>query len=153
MAGPRQPVELVIAKGKKHLTKAEISSRKKAEIKANSDDIRAPDYLNKKQKERFVWLASQLVDIEILTNLDVECLARHVQLEDQYTKITRAIGKMGVINPYYEDHLAKQVKVHQMITRSSSELGLTISSRCKLVVPKKEEPPKNKFDKFGARSG
>ena len=31
----------------------------------------------------------------------------------------------------------------------ASDLGLTITSRCKLVVPKQEPPKKNKFDKFG----
>lgn len=29
MSGPRQPIELVVAKGAKHLTKAEIDSRRK----------------------------------------------------------------------------------------------------------------------------
>lgn len=31
MARPRQPIELVVAKGKKHLTKAEIELREKTE--------------------------------------------------------------------------------------------------------------------------
>lgn len=32
MSGPRQPIELVVAKGAKHLTKAEIDSRRKKTI-------------------------------------------------------------------------------------------------------------------------
>lgn len=34
MAGQRQPIELVIAKGNKHLTKAEIEARRNGEEKA-----------------------------------------------------------------------------------------------------------------------
>ena len=33
MSGPRQPIELVVAKGAKHLTKAEIDSRRKKRLK------------------------------------------------------------------------------------------------------------------------
>ena len=32
MAGQRQPIDLVIAKGKKHLTKEEIAKRKSSEL-------------------------------------------------------------------------------------------------------------------------
>lgn len=34
MAGQRQPTDLVVMKGKKHLTKAEIEARKNAEVVA-----------------------------------------------------------------------------------------------------------------------
>ena len=34
MAGQRQPIALVQAKGKKHLTKAEIAERERTEVKA-----------------------------------------------------------------------------------------------------------------------
>lgn len=33
MSGPRQPIELVVAKGAKRLTKAEIDSRQKKRLK------------------------------------------------------------------------------------------------------------------------
>ena len=38
MAGQRQPIALVQAKGKKHLTKAEIAEREQTEVKAPSSD-------------------------------------------------------------------------------------------------------------------
>ena len=53
MARPRQPIELVIAKGKKHLSKAEIEERRKQEIKASNDNIEAPSYLPNNLKEEF----------------------------------------------------------------------------------------------------
>ena len=51
MAKTRQPIELVIAKGKKNLTKAEIKERRESEIQPIAENIIAPSYLNEKAKE------------------------------------------------------------------------------------------------------
>ncbi len=47
MARPRQPVDLLLFKGKKNLTKAEIEERKAQEIKAAKDKVKPPSYLPK----------------------------------------------------------------------------------------------------------
>ena len=47
-ARPRQPIELVKAKGKKHLTKQEIESREKSELKVDLKDVSVPNYLPSK---------------------------------------------------------------------------------------------------------
>lgn len=49
MAGQRQPIELVLAKGNKHLTKTEIEERRKSEVKPLAGDITPPAYLTKGQ--------------------------------------------------------------------------------------------------------
>ena len=51
MAGQRLPIEVVQARGSKHLTKAEIQDRQEREIKPITDSIIAPSYLTKKQLE------------------------------------------------------------------------------------------------------
>lgn len=53
MAGQRQPIELVLAKGNKHLTKAEIEARRNGEIRPLDGNIAPPGYLTKKQKAHF----------------------------------------------------------------------------------------------------
>lgn len=53
MAGQRQPIALVQAKGKKHLTKAEIEERQRTEVKAAADKVTAPQYLSPTQKRTF----------------------------------------------------------------------------------------------------
>lgn len=53
MAGQRQPIALVQAKGKKHLTKAEIAERERTEVKAPSDRVTPPSYLTATQKKAF----------------------------------------------------------------------------------------------------
>lgn len=155
MAGPRQPIELLKAKGAKHLTKAEIREREETEIKANSDKIEAPSYLPEELKIKFNEVANELNDIGIMSNLDCEALARFLIAEFQYQKVVKKAIKMSPENEKYMDLLLMQEKLFKMARQAAGDLGLTISSRCKLVVPKsKEEKPKNKFAKFtGGASG
>ncbi|WP_177199264.1 P27 family phage terminase small subunit [Clostridium frigidicarnis] len=151
---PRQPVDLIIANGKKHLTKLEIENRKSTEVKAKNDNIEPPSRLTKKQKDRFNYWAAELLSAQVLTNLDVESLARYVALEEQYNKITKKINKLDVLDPDYDEVLIKQTKVYTMLSKSSNELCLNILSRSKVVVPKKEDnSKKNKFEKFGVGNG
>lgn len=149
MARPRQPTDLVMLKGKKHLTKKEIEERKNSEVKANADKIEPPSYLPSNLKKEFNRIAQELISIEIISNLDCEALARFIVSEYSYQKVTKKLLKTGIDNEKYIDLLLMQEKLFKMCRQSASDLGLTISSRCKLVVPKsKEEKPKNKFSKF-----
>lgn len=151
MAGQKEPISLVIAKGKKHLTKAEIAARKATEVKAPSDNIEAPEYLTEELKEEFYRIAGELIRIDIMSNLDSEALARFIVSEYQYQLITKKILKMKTITEKYFELVQLQEKMFKMCRSAASDLGLTISSRCKLVVPKKEETKKeSKFSRFGA---
>ena len=75
MAGQRQPIALVQAKGKKHLTKAEIAEREQTEVKAPSDRVTPPSYLTATQKKAFRKTVKELRAIDLISNLDVEALA------------------------------------------------------------------------------
>ena len=162
MARPRQPIDLIAAKGKKHLTKAEYDERKRQEVKASSDNVVPPAYLTKKEKEKFTEIAEQLVDIGIMTNLDCDVLARYIRATTEYEKITRQLSKIKFMpdkksTVSAEEQIAEQtaqynylqkiqVRAARQCNECARELGLTISSRCRLVMPKTEEkPPENKF--------
>lgn len=170
MAGPRQPIELVIAKGKKNLTKAEISERRATEVQPCLDGIEPPAYLTAAQKRRFVKLATQLQKIKIMGETDCETLSRYITAQTQYEKATKALRGMKPPKPTGDDEadmilLADYYKNEEMVAKlqdryfkqahtCATALGLTISSRCKLEVPVKEEEPKvNKFSKFGKAAG
>lgn len=149
MARPKQPISLIQAKGKKHLTKSEIEERKSKEVKAANDKVEPPSYLPDTLKEEFIRIASELIKVEIMTNLDCEALARFVVSEYNYQKVTKKLLKTGVDNDKYFNYLVMQDKLFKQSRQAASDLGLTISSRCKLVVPtKKEDKPPNKFSKF-----
>ena len=149
MAGPRQPTALVELKGKKHFTKTELEERKNAEVDADTDNIVPPDYLTEKQAGEFFALANELKRCEIMTNLDCDALARFVVARSDYAdyvKLMRSIPK--TVDNLQELKEADKLKRGAFLdcNTAAKELGMTISSRCKLVVPKKEESkPINKF--------
>lgn len=162
MARPREPIALIEAKGKKHLTKAERDARKKTEITAPCDNVTPPAWLSKKEKEKFDEIAKQLLDIGIMSNLDCDILARYVRSQTEYEKITRQLSKIKFTpdkksRVSAEEQIAEQtgnynylqkiqVRLEKQCNADARELGLTISSRCRLVMPKKEETlPENKF--------
>ena len=173
MARPRQPIDLIIAKGKKNLTKAEIEERRATEPQHFTDGIEAPAYLTAKQKKSFDLLAGQLQKINIMGETDVDTLARYVTAQSQYeaaAKDLRALQKQKPKEPTGDDpeegakymdalgtwltlqnNLDKRVdRYFKQAQTAAAALGLTISSRCKLVVPVKSEPEKvNKFARFG----
>ena len=157
MAGQRLPIEVVQARGSKHLTKAEIQERKEREIKPVIDDIIAPDYLTKKQKDTFYKLASQLEKLKIMGETDVDALARYIVANDAYVHATKQLRKTEVKNDpmKYESWSKIQERNFKMVRASANDLGLSISSRCKLVVPganKEDKPKENKFAKFEKRT-
>ena len=65
MAGPRQPLEVVQAKGRKHLTKAEIAKRQAGEIKGDGDikQLRAPEWLPESQRDEFNRVSRALIKL------------------------------------------------------------------------------------------
>lgn len=152
MARPRQPIAVVKAKGKKHLTKAEIEAREKSELKVDLKNIEIPDYLSDKLKKEFAEIASKLLEIGVMTELDEDCLARYLLSKQSYLKYTEMLNKATRQNKIVEMEklITMQDKAFKQCRASANDLGLTIASRCKLVMPKEPDKPKeNKFNKFG----
>ena len=159
MAGARQPIELVVANGKKHLTKAEIEARRASEVQPCTDDLTAPSYLTAAQKKKFVKLAEQLTKIGIMGETDTDLLARYVVAQELYELASKRLQKVmraADADPYELEQLAKlQDRYFKQAQAAASKLGLTISDRCKLVVPAAAtaEPKRNKFSAFGMAAG
>ena len=177
MARPREPIDLLLAKDKKHLSKEEIEARRASEVQPRTDEIEPPSHLNAAQKKHFVKLAGQLEKIRIMGETDCDTLARYVVAEMQYrdaVKEQRRLAKdrpkeddpkYGVPADYYKaletwyisQDIAdrRQERYFKQASALARDLGLTISSRCKLQVPIKDEPekPANKFSKFGKVAG
>jgi P27 family predicted phage terminase small subunit len=156
MGGQRLPLEVVQARGLKNLTKAEIAERREREIKPITDNIIAPTYLTKKQKDEFYRIARQLQKLKILGETDCDALARYIVANDFYINAVKQMRKPEVKNdPIKFGSWAKiQERYFKQCRSSANDLGLSISSRCKLVVPEanKEAPKENKFKKFEKRA-
>jgi P27 family predicted phage terminase small subunit len=181
MARNREPVDLLIAKGKKHLTKAEIEERKAQEVDVPFVDIEPPEYLKgKKRIEEFNHYADMLLKIGIFTELDVDILAKYILAKELYLTYTKQLEKVmkkanivrkwavidelsdlcsegGTIEDLKEllEKICRrqrgedattimnlQDKAFKQCLACAKELGLTVTSRCKLVVP----PPPDEDD-------
>lgn len=177
MAGrPKEPVDLLVAKGKKHLSKDEYEQRKNEEVDVPFVDVKPPKYLKgKKRINEFNHYAAMLVKIGIFTELDVDVLAKYIiakELYISYTKeLEKVIEKQVILNKWdmlegivfrggSPDDLRElltiilrrqkgddatvlmnlQDKAFKQCLACAKELGLTITSRCKLVVP---QPPED----------
>lgn len=169
MARPREPIDLIAAKGRKHLSNGEYKERKQAEVSAPADNVMPPDFLLKKEREKFEELAKQLIELKIMSNLDCDVLARYIKAETEYIKVTKQLQKIKFLpdkkSMVTEDaQLAEQYAQYNYLSKiqnrlmkacneNARELGLTISSRCRLVMPKeKDEKPENKFMKHTKRA-
>lgn len=153
MARPRQPIALVQAKGAKHLTKAEIAKREAEELSVPvPGKVNPPEYIagSPKLVAEFNEIAEKLIALKILTELDADSLARYLLAKQNYLQYTsllnsairkNKVAEMATIQTM-QDKAFKQVRV------AASDLGLTISSRCRLVVPQAPEPKTNKFSRF-----
>lgn len=177
MAGQRQPTDLVVMKGKKHLSKAEIAARKDAEVVAPNDKVRPPAYLTLEQKKKFRKLAKELLAIKLVANIDCDALARLLIAQDQFVEVTEQIrttplmvevpvyeekdnplsgekelvqvGTREVVNGERESLMIIQDRCMKQCRQGASDFGMTVSSRCRLVVPKPpQQKPENKFAKY-----
>ena len=168
MARPREPINLIIAKGSKHLGKEEIQRRRASEVQPQTEGIEAPTYLTAAQKKHFYKLAAQLAKIKIMGETDCDALARYVVAETQYeaaVKEQRQLAKDRPKDKDAEDYFHKletwsvlsdladrrQERYYKQASALARDLGLTISSRCKLQVPQApadEKPKGGKFAEF-----
>ena len=162
----KKPIAVILANNNKaHLSKAEILRREEQEVKAPCDDIQIPNCLKtKKLKDRFNFIVEQLIDLNLMSNLDVDCIVRYINAESEYEQVTSKINKTSImveginengLSDYvvikeYERLITLQDKVFKQARASASDIGLTITSRCKLVVPKsvKEETNSDDFSKL-----
>lgn len=171
MAGRnKQPLAVIQGKGKsKHLTNDEIDKRKKHEEKMRgpTNKVEPPSYLTAKQKKEFVEIAEELMALEIFSNLDVDALARYLDSKHQYLQLIRDMKKikptttveldsgkkMTIANGDYPMLLRAKNTLFTECRQAASDLGLTISSRLKLVIPQPQNnQPKSEAQKrFGDR--
>lgn len=172
MAGPRKPMLLNLANGGKNWTQEEIRERLSSEVQPVTDGIAAPSFLTAKQKKEFDRIAAQLQKLKIMGETDCDTLARYVVAQDLYAQAVKDLRNVRKLRPKDGDDPVRALenaiawadmlntldkrcdRYFKQATTAAAALGLTISSRCKLVVPVKEETPKvNKFAQFGKAAG
>jgi len=155
-------MSLNLALGNKHWTKEEIKERTEREVQPITDGIAAPSYLTAKQKKQFNIIADQLMRIGIMGETDNDTLARYVTAQELYEQAVKDLRQCQKCKPKdatpdelvtWADiltQLDKRVdRYFKQATAAAAKLGLTISDRCRLALPKSAEAPKvNKFTCF-----
>ena len=160
MGRPRQPTALIQAKGRKHFTKAEIQKRLEQEPQCQFKDVEAPKHLTPTMQAEFYDIAYKLIDLGVMTELDEDCLASYLVAKHLYLQFTMRLNQ-ALAHPntadfaYVPEYAKQQDRYFKQCNTAASALGLTISSRCKLVVPETntDTAPKNKFLKFEKKQG
>lgn len=170
MPRQKEPVQLILAKNKSHIGKKEVERRLATEVQPCADGIAPPAKLTQAQRKHFRTLAEQLQKIKIMGETDCEALARYVITYEKYQKAVDDLRALEALKPKLKDdtdlerysawldHVERVdrriERYHKQVTALTRDLGMTITARCKLIVPKAEETKTNKFDKFaGVKNG
>lgn len=138
MAGVRQPTDLVKAKGRKHLSKAEEAERRAREPKVEKPKAaQPPKWLPKMLRADFRKLGKMLLTAGLYTDLDAATLARYLVAQHQWTIATgEAEEALAARDQPLADAWGRiQERYFKQARSSANDMGLTVTARCRLVVP------------------
>ena len=147
---PREPIDLLLAKGKKHLSRKEIDERRASELSVPFKNVKPPESLTtKKQREEFNDISEKLLALNIFTELDVDALARYILAKELWLTYTKRL-KALLSDPLCDIRdisvlQSMQDRAYRQCVTSANELCLNISSRMKLVIP---TPPEGEDDEL-----
>lgn len=139
MSGTRKPMEVNLAAGGKHWTKAQIVERTASEAKVQKPEkLKCPAWLNSNAKKLFKAYARELIANLPVSSLDIGTLARMCDAEVQYAEAARLRDEAKEREDY--EFWSKALASYEKIARGcANDLGCTIASRCKLVVPQTKQ--------------
>lgn len=143
MAGTRQPTSMVVAKGKKHLTQEEIDTRLDAEIKVpRPKTAKPPKWLPACQKKEFREIGKQLIACGIYSDLDADTLGQY--LAARFDWLNAESQASHYVASGEQSHAKEWVSIQNTLFKQCRQcaeaLGLTISSRCRLIIPQSLRP-------------
>ena len=139
MAGrKRQPVAVIEARGKAVMSAETAYERARREPHSPDTAISPPDYLTDAHDIReFERYAEMLDHLHVWSELDADELARYVSAEAAYRDYVRQLRAAIRSGDVSEMGRIQRLEIAQaeQARKSASALGMTITSRCKLVVP------------------
>jgi P27 family predicted phage terminase small subunit len=156
-----KPVVLQLLEGNKgKYSKAQLQERLDREnaIKPKANNVKAPNWLSPFAKREFKKMVAELMEVELVTNVDVNALAMYCDALDNYVQCTRMIREEGLMVEYTNKAaetnkvphplLTKQKALFEQMKSLSTEFGLTPAARAKIAIPKvpdKEESAEEKM--------
>jgi P27 family predicted phage terminase small subunit len=136
---PKEPTKLRLMRGNPSKTPAPAN-----EPQPPSDAVTAPDYLTPEEVEKFHQLAAQLVSLGVMSNIDIDALARYCGHWSAWKKHKAVCDRGGdVLVMRDESGKVKYAQVGPSSTlttkhsaamdRLAQQFGMTPSSRASIV--------------------
>lgn len=138
MPGPRQPTDLLKAAGRKHLSRQEEDQRRDREVHVPPpDQAQPPRWLLKKFHREFREIGEILRRAGLYTELDRDVLGQFLVSRDRWARADK-LASAAIRDK--DEKLAKEWTAVQgtyfkQCRQCAEVMGLSISSRCRLVVP------------------
>ena len=153
MPGPRQKLSVLEGNGRKHLSKREKAQRAAQEVDLpKPKTMRLPKWLPQEYRKEFRALAKELLEADLgAAQLDRDTLGRYVVAQAQYAQACKMAGEaLTAQNSALAEKWSRlQDTCFKQARACANDLGMTITSRCRLVLPegvKKKE--KNPFERM-----
>lgn len=145
---PRKlPQNVIEMRGKSHQTKVEKEERRNSEPKMSDDKrIRAPDYLPEMLRAEFNELGQQLIKAKLACKLDRDVMARYLMSKQNWI-LAHEKAKDSLLFDDDPKTVGGWTKIANLYFNQcqscANAMGLTITSRCKLVVPQDKNEEEN----------
>lgn len=143
MPGPRQPTDLLKAAGRKHLSRAEEADRRDREVHVDSPKTaKPPKWLPEHLKKDFRTLGKRLIAAGIYTDLDADTLGRYLVAQHAWIATTREASDAldRADQEAAEDWSRVQDRYFKQARACANDMDLTVTSRCRLVLPEDMKP-------------
>lgn len=153
MPGPRQRLSVLEANGRKHLSKAEKAARAAQEVELPKPaKMRVPRWLPEHLKSEFRALAKELLAADMgAAQLDRDTVGRYLVAQHQFTAACRMVqDALDQEDPDLVNKWTKAQKSYFEQARAcANDLGMTITSRCRLVLPEgTRKPEESEFERL-----
>jgi len=173
-----QPIEILQANGKKHLTRAEIEQRKKDKIKVGTDKLKCPDFVKDNVESYKKWkeIIKIYKEIDYVSSGDTGLLARYCMTFSEYLKLLNQkkriedfeinykklaehfnIELLEGLDSFFRFEPVMQLdtainKKNDLLSKMEDRLFLNPLAKVKNVPKqaKEEDKPPSKFSRFGA---
>lgn len=140
-----------------HKTKAEKEQRASSFI-GNNSELSAPSFLSKEAKKEFYRIVEACERLGTLDDLDLAVVAVYADAWANYTRLAKIIAETGPVivkrrvsgtkEIYNNPAVATQAEYVHRIMQCSIKLGLAVTDRMKIEVPKNDDD-----DEFSAFEG
>lgn len=138
MSGKRQPVEVIEAKGRKHLTKAEADERRDSEVHLPpATEAKPPKWLPKELRAEYRKVGRQLIAAGLFTELDRDTLGMYFLSRSRWIEADELAAECiadGAVESA-QKWTGVQGTYFKQARQCAEAMGLSVSSRCRLVIP------------------